>query len=374
VRLFRRAFLRSVAWAGGSLWVGARRASADDALHAAVDRDAGRLPPPGVCVAVVARGASPRFFAFGRRDVDADAPVRPDTVFRVASITKVFSGMALLQLRDAGVLGLDDPITRWIPEAHVLPRITLRHLVTHTSGLPRDVPAGGTREDALVAKLGWVRPTAAPGARTAYSNFAMALAGPIVRRASGTAYREWMSARVFEPLGMAGAAWEASQVPADRLATGYLTRAAQGRRRFEASRSEWRMGAAESFGGLYASAEDMARFVAFQLSAGLDVADAGVPLARASLRESQTSAIVVPGETVRYGVCWRIDGPVAVQLAPAHFAPSSASRLVHGGATDEYSAAVVLDATRGAGVVVLSNAAFEPGLEAAGKRVLDAMA
>jgi D-alanyl-D-alanine-carboxypeptidase/D-alanyl-D-alanine-endopeptidase len=344
-----------MAVAGTAFFVGARRASADDGLHGAVDREVGRLGHPGVCVAVVVRGASTRFFSFGRRDLESDAPVRPDSVFRIASITKVFSGMALLQLRDAGVLGLDDPITRWIPEAHALPRITLRHLVTHTSGLPRDVPAGGTTEDALLAKVGWVKPTSAPGTRTAYSNFAMALAGPIVRRASGTAYREWMAARVLGSLTMTGAAWDAAQVPADRLATGYLSKSERGRRRFEPSRSEWRMGAAEAFGGLYASAEDIARFAAFQLSAGADGADAGVPLLRGSLRESQSPAIVVPGETVRYGVCWRIDAP----------------RLVHGGATDEYSAAVVLDVARGAGVVVLSNAAFEPDVERAAKHILD---
>ena len=361
MHLTRRILLRSALQAGGALLVLGRRrdALADDALDTAVRREVTRLGHPGVCVAAVSRAAPPRFFSFGRRDVASGAPVQPDTVFRVASITKVFSGIALLQLRDAGVLDLDDPITRWIPEAHTLPRITLRHLVTHTSGLPRNVPDGATTEEALLTKLASTRPVAEPGSRTAYSNLGMALAGPIVRRAGGRPYREWMAARVLGPLGMTGAAWEAAQVPPEKLATGYL--APKGRaepRRFEPSQSEWRMGAAEAFGGLYASAEDMARFVAFELSAGADGPDAGLPLVRPSLRESQAPVLVVPGGAARYGVCWKLEGP----------------RLVHGGATDEYSAAVVLDVGRGAGVAVLSNAAFEPDVEAAAKRVLDAVA
>jgi CubicO group peptidase (beta-lactamase class C family) len=361
MHLARRTLLRSALQAGGAFLVVGRRADAlaDDGLDAAVRREVSRLGHPGVCVAVVSRTVPPRFFSFGRRDVASGAPVQPDTVFRVASITKVFSGMALLQLRDAGVLELDDPIARWIPEAHALPRITLRHLVTHTSGLPRNVPDGATTEEALLAKLAATRPIAEPGARTAYSNLGMALAGPVVRRAGGRPYREWMASRVLGPLGMTGAAWEAAQVPPEKLATGYVApKGSPAPRCFEPSPSEWRMGAAEAFGGLYASAEDMARFAAFELSAGADGLDAGLPLVRPSLRESQTQALVVPGDSARYGVCWKLEGP----------------RLVHGGATDEYSAAVVLDVARGAGVAVLSNAAFEPEVEAAAKRVLDGIA
>jgi CubicO group peptidase (beta-lactamase class C family) len=350
VSLSRRSLL-AAATAGVTGALLARPARADGPIEAAMDREARRLGHPGVAMAIVPRDAPPIVRGYGVRDLRGRAPVQPDTIFRLASVTKVFSGVALLALRDAGTLSLDDPVARWLPEARGLPAMTLRHLVTHTSGLPRDVPAGGTTEAALLAKLAWVKPVSAPGTRTSYSNLGMALAGPIVRRASGEPYRTWMHDRLLAPLGMTGAGWERAELPDDRLATGNLSVRTAAGARFEPSLTEWRMGAAEAFGGLYASAEDMARFAAFELGR----LGAQGPLAPASLRESQSAAIEVQGERLRYGVCWRLEG----------------ARVVHAGATDEFSAAVVLEVARGAGAVVLSTAPFPVDVEGAAGRLLD---
>lgn len=359
MKLSRRALLAlaGIAWPAPAILLsgGPARASIGDAIDARA-RVLVRGGHAGLAVAVVppaAGGEPPVVRTYGVRDARGTDRVGGDTIFRIASITKVVTGVALLQLRDAGALGLDDPVARWLPEARALPPMTLRHLVTHTSGLPRDVPAGGTSEEALLAKLAWVKPASPPGRRTAYSNFAMALAGPIIRRASGVPYRQWMHDRVLAPLGMASAGWERAELPAERVATGNLVTRDETGVHARPSLSEWRMGAAEAFGGLYASVEDMVRFARFELT--------GVgPLSAASLAESQTPAIEVPGEgpATRYGVCWRLE----VERGLAR----------HGGATDEYGAAIAIDRRKGAAAILLSTAPFAAELEAAAAVLLSA--
>ena len=354
MRLSRRSLLAAASGAAVTAVATLARVArgADDGIEGAMDREARRLGHPGLALAVVSRDAPPVLRAHGVRDTRGKDPVRADTIFRIASVTKVLSGIALLQLRDAGALGLDDPVARWLPESGLPATMTLRHLFTHTSGLPRNVPAGAVTEQALVAAVARAGRLFAPGSRTAYSNLGMALAGPIVRRAGGVPYRDWMRDHVLGPLGMSGAGWERASLPTDRVATGNLVVHDGSHTRFEPSLSEWRMGAAESFGGLYASLDDMVRFARFELGGATSSPS---PLSAASLRESQTPALEIPGERVRYGVCWRIEG----------------SRLVHGGATDEYACAVVLDPARRAGVVVLSTAPLEPEVEACAKRLLE---
>jgi CubicO group peptidase (beta-lactamase class C family) len=179
----------------------------------------------------------------------------------------------------------------------------------------------------------------------------MALAGPIIRRAGGVPYRQWMHDRVLAPLGMASAGWERAELPAERVATGNLVTRDDAGVHLRPSLSEWRMGAAESFGGLYASIDDMVRFARFELTG------AG-PLSVSSVAESQAPAIEVPGEArgTRYGVCWRLEVERGL--------------VRHGGATDEYGAAIAIDHRKGAAAVLLSTAPFAAELEAAAAALL----
>jgi CubicO group peptidase (beta-lactamase class C family) len=340
------------------------RASAEEAgLDAFVAAEVRALGHPGVAVAVVTREKVALARGFGTRDMRrADAPVAADTVFRIGSITKVVSGIALLVLRDAGKLSLDDPVSTWLPEARALFQpVTLRELVTHTSGLPKDVPAGGTSEAELAAKLRWVKLDATPGTRVSYSNFGMALVGPIVHAVSGEPFRDFVRERVLAPLGMTSAAWERSEVPSDRLATGHAVVRDGGRARLEPERGEWKMGAAESFGGLYASVEDMARLVRWELGAWDQGPDEPGPIARASLRESQSPQAPGPAKTGRptFGVCWKLEDDAALGL-----------RVAHTGSTEEYAASVQMAPKRGLGVVVLSNAPYPMDVEAVALLIL----
>ena len=169
---------------------------------------------------------------FRRGGTARHAPATPDTLYRIASITKLFTATSILQLRDAGALQLDDPVTRhlpWfaVPSRHAdAPPITIRHLITHTSGLPREAafpywtegefPTPERLREGL-ARQEAVLPTET---RWKYSNLALALAGEVVAAASGEPYADYVAGHVLQPLGMTSTL-VGSPDPADaRLARG----------------------------------------------------------------------------------------------------------------------------------------------------------
>ena len=221
-----------------------------------------------------------------------------DTVFRIASLTKSFTALAILRLRDDGKLVLEDPVAKWIPELAGMPKatadapeITLRHLLTHSEGFPEDNPWGDrqlARSDAFLsamAKAG-IPFSHAPGVAFEYSNTGFALLGQVVARASGMRYRDYVDAKILRPLGMTSTYWEASAVPPGRLARGY-------RREGDALVEEPVLadGAFDSMGGLFSTVRDLARYTAYFLSAWppRDDPDGG-PVKRSSVREMQQAA------------------------------------------------------------------------------------
>jgi CubicO group peptidase (beta-lactamase class C family) len=290
---------------------------------------------------------------FGQR-TEAGGQVGADTVFRIGSITKIFTGMALLALRDDGRIGLDDPVTRYVPElADAVyptldsPVITLRNLVTHTSGLPRVgglhyADTHGVTELELVSAARHAVLDFAPGTDARYSNLAMALGGLVVARASGEPARDFISQRILAPLGMRQTYWDQSAVPEEKLAAGH----AKVEGHYHPVSAHWRLGAAEGMGGLYSSVSDLARFASYEMTAwpARSERDPG-PIRRSSLRESQLSAgLARPGRQA-FGVNWMVLNDSNLGYV-----------ITHNGGTEGYSACVLLGPTRGIGVIVLSSA------------------
>ncbi|MEP7125279.1 MAG: serine hydrolase domain-containing protein [Byssovorax sp.] len=290
---------------------------------------------------------------FGAR-TDAGGDVGADTVFRIGSITKVFTGMALLALRDDGRIGLDDPVTRYVPELGDAvyptldsPVITLRNLVTHTSGLPRVgtlkySDAHGVTEQELGEAARRAVLDFAPGTDARYSNLAMALGGLVVARASGEPTRDFITRRILAPLGMRQTFWDQSDVPTDKLAAGHQR--LQGK--YQPAGPHWRLGAAEGMGGLYSSVADLARFASYQMTAwpARSERDPG-PIRRSSLRESQLSAgLARPGKQA-FGVSWVVISDSVLGYL-----------VMHDGGTEGYSACLILGPTRGIGVILLASA------------------
>jgi len=160
-----------------------------------------------------------------------------DTRFRIASITKQFTGFAILLLRDDGKLAVTDSVCAHLPDCpSAWQPITIEHLLTHTAGLANystfdDVAAErffariGTREpspDQLISAFVDAPLEFQPGSRWVYGNSAYVLLGRIVELRSGTSYAEFLRRRVFEPLGMADTGYQPGAPAGDRYARSYV--------------------------------------------------------------------------------------------------------------------------------------------------------
>ncbi|MET0596136.1 MAG: serine hydrolase domain-containing protein, partial [Polyangiaceae bacterium] len=230
---------------------------------------------------------------FGVRDLSSRMPVDGDTVFRIASITKSFTALAALKLRDEGRLAIDAPVATYAPElAALVPPtrdaapVSLRLLLSNAAGLAYDDLWGavtfGKNEDELAALLrNGVQFSTAPGSRYAYSNLGWALVGKVFERVSGARYRDYVTSNLLRPLGMNSTVWDASDVPAGRLAVGYYR---DGDKLVEEPRPS--DGVFAAAGGLYTSLHDYARYASLHLAAypPRDDAESG-PVRRSTLRE-----------------------------------------------------------------------------------------
>lgn len=249
---------------------------------------------PGMVWGVVIDGRLAHVQSAGVRDRASGSPVTADTVFRIASMTKSFTALAILKLRDEGKLSLDDPVWRWIPEfarmelpTRDTPPLRVRQLMTHGAGFPEDNPWGDQQLGVTDAQLAaWLKQgipfSTAPDTRYEYSNYGFGLLGRIVSKASGMSYEKYMQMQILTPLGMTASTFEPSKVPSDRRAVGY-------RRQPDGSYLEeppLPHGAFGAMGGLLTPAADLGKYVAYQLSAWppRDDADRG-PVKRSSIRE-----------------------------------------------------------------------------------------
>jgi CubicO group peptidase (beta-lactamase class C family) len=177
---------------------------------------------PSVSAAAVHDGEIVWTGAVGLADTDSGEQATPDHQYRIASVTKTVTAVGLMQLRDEGKLTLDDPLDRHLPEAAHTP--TLRQLLSHLSGLQREVPGEvwetlemPTREE-LLPKLAEADRPLTPAAYWHYSNLAYALLGEVVARVTGGTAEEYLTERVLRPLGMTRTTWTAEEP----VAVGYL--------------------------------------------------------------------------------------------------------------------------------------------------------
>jgi len=184
-----------------------------DKVDAFVRAEMARQKVPGVAMAIVKKGSVVAAKGYGLANVEHQVPVGPDTIFQSGSIGKQFTATALMLLVEEGKLGLEDPITKFFPDAPAAWRaITVRHLLTHTSGIPdyEEVKGGPASvdlrrdytEDELTRFAFRLTLEFPPGSRWNYSNTGYVLLGVIIHKTSGQFYGDLLRARVFAPLGM----------------------------------------------------------------------------------------------------------------------------------------------------------------------------
>lgn len=261
-------------------------------------------PVPGAALLVLRDGKPLVARGYGQANLETREPVTAKTNFRLASLTKQFTAASVLLLVEDGRLALDDPLRKWLP---TLPpeadAITLRHLLTHTSGLvdyEAVMDPADTRQvvdaDVLALLERQRRLDFAPGTKWSYSNSGYALLALVVERASGMRFAQFLRSRIFQPLGMANTlAREDGGAPVPNRAYGHSFVDGAWVRTDQSTTS-----AVLGDGGIYSSIEDLAKWDTALYDDRL-LSDASRALAFAPGTASDDP-------DVRYGFGWRITG------------------------------------------------------------------
>ena len=209
----------------------------------------------------------------GWANIEEKIPANDETMFRIASMSKSFTTMAILQLRDAGKLKLDDPVSQYIPamKEQVLTKdgapITIRHLMSHQAGFPEDNPWGDRQLSDSEADLielieKGLSFSNSTGAHYEYSNLGFAMLGYIIHQVSGLTYDAYIKKAILDPLGMQHTTYEYTSIPKSNLAKGYRT-----------IKGNWvnvpllKDGIYGAMGGMITSISDFAKYVALHQAA-----------------------------------------------------------------------------------------------------------
>jgi CubicO group peptidase (beta-lactamase class C family) len=241
---------------------------------------------------------------YGYSDMDSKSPATPATIYRIASITKLFTSTAIMQLRDAGKLRLDDPVSQYLPWFTIQseftddPPITIRNLLTHTAGIPREAAFPywtdhkfPTREE-MIEALPAQEAVFAPSTTYKYSNLGMSILGEVVTAVSGKPWQEYVHENILEPLGMSNTTTDPQTEEREQMATAYMRRMPDGRRDiFEYYETNGIAPAAN----IASTVEDLARFASLQFRD--QPAGASQVLKGSSLREMHRPHWVYPSWT-----------------------------------------------------------------------------
>ena len=228
---------------------------------------------PGIAVGVVADQRLIWATGFGFADTAKKTPMTPQTKFRMASHSKLFTATAIMQLREQGKLRLDDPVSKYLPWFKVKaaeaddPPITIEELLTHSSGLPREAGDHWTTfefptAEQLRSLMAERQAPFSPGVRWKYSNLAFSVAGQVIETVSGQKWADYVQQHIYQPLGMSSSSVDQD---ATGLAVGYgrlMPDGTRGVNRFIDARG---MAAAT---GITSTVEDMAKFVSAQFRQG----------------------------------------------------------------------------------------------------------
>ncbi|MGW5750572.1 serine hydrolase domain-containing protein [Nocardia rhamnosiphila] len=325
-------------------------------LAAFVAAAATELGVPGVAVGVSTAGRE-YFACHGVTSVDHPLPVDRDTGFVIGSVSKTFTATALLRLVDQGLVELDAPVRRYVPEfagPGVAARaVTVAQLLNHTAGLEWKLSADtGEGEDALArhAQLLATAPlVGGPGTRASYSQAGFNLAGRIVENVTGQTFERAVAALLLEPLGLTHSGYLHNEVMTRRFAVGHNT----GDTGDLSVAAQWKDSRANNpGGGLVSSAGDLLRWARFHLGDGR-TADGDRIMTAGSLHRMREQTVELRGSTLgdAFGTCWflrEVDGVATIG---------------HGGSGNGQFAELLLVPERDFAVAVMSNAGPDAGLE-----------
>ena len=249
---------------------------------------------PGISIGIIYDQDLVYAKSFGYSDTENKTPATPETIYRIASITKTFTATAIMQLRDQGKLELNDPISKHLDWFEIqdrfsgAPDITIWHLLTHTSGLPREAAfpywtdnVFPTREEMIDALPGQetIYP---PEHKFKYSNLALSLTGEIVTAVSGQPYEQFIEENILKPLEMKSTSIFITDDEKKRLATPYTRLFSDGSRKIMPFTDSKGIAPAAN---MASTVSDLAKYISFQFR--VDSSDTTTVLKGSTLREMQ---------------------------------------------------------------------------------------
>jgi CubicO group peptidase (beta-lactamase class C family) len=349
-----------------------------DSIQAAAEHIAQNfeaLGAPGLAASIVHDDELVWSSGFGVTDLATRRTPDDGTVARVASITKTFTATAIMQLRDEGKLGLDDELSKHIPEFAKVREtggrakdVTLRRLLTHYSGLSAETSllSWGAEEfpgrDAVIAALPSTEVVIPADSQWKYSNLAFGLLGEVVERLSGVPYVEYMRANILGPLGFESTAFERSDLPADQLYTGYDAVIPSDPSRAELRVADYRdLGAVTSAGQLHSCVADLARWISFQFREDAGERSGSQVLSGRSLSEMHRPQYAAADWSSGQSLPWLVE--------------RAGDRVYHGhgGGVHGFASQITYNLPSRTGVVLLANAWPVAGVYSLGPQVMEVL-
>jgi CubicO group peptidase (beta-lactamase class C family) len=290
----------------------------------------------GLTVKIIRDGKTIKTAAYGLANVELNVPAKPETVFEIGSITKQFTAAAILMLAQDGKLSVDDKISKYLkdtPEAWA--NVTLRHLLTHTSGIKSYTGLDGFQvwrhltQEQFIKAIGKEPMEFQPGDSWKYCNTGFNLLGYIIENVSGKTYWEFMRERVFQPLGMNATTRRLFSLIIPNRASGY-----------EQANNVWvnrdtDLTEVFSAGAIASTVGDLAKW-----NGSLD---ADRLLNAASKEQMWTPVRLNDGKTRKYGFGWNVD------------ALEGHKNIGHGGSTSGFSASIQRFPDDHLAVIILTN-------------------
>jgi CubicO group peptidase (beta-lactamase class C family) len=300
---------------------------------------------PAVTVAIIKDGALVKAEAYGRANLEHDIPARPDTVFKIGSVSKQFLAAGIMLLVQDGRIALDDKVSKHLAGTpDTWEAITIRHLLTHTSGLVREGPSFDPHKlqpDLEVIQSAYPLPLRfPPGEKWEYSNLGYFTLAEVIHRVSGKPWGEFLAERVFTPLGMTATRVTSVAAIIPNRAAGYAWRAGefQNTEDFVAVRPS---------GAFLSTVRDLAKWEAALLTERI-------------LKETSKAAMLTPvslndGRKHPYGLGWQLD-----DFPAGSPAPTGVPMIRHGGSMPGFRAGYFRWPRQRLAVIVLTNLSNAP--------------
>ncbi|MBM0105542.1 beta-lactamase family protein [Steroidobacter sp. S1-65] len=309
---------------------------------------------PGLALAVIREGRPVKVTGYGLANIELAVPATPDTVFRIASVSKQIMATAVMLLASEGKLDLDDPICRYIagcPESWQ--PIRIRHVLTHTSGLSREAPGNSpfkVESDMDVIRRAFAAPTLSkPGDQWSYSNLGYSVLAQIISHTSGKSWSDFIAERIFAPLGMTATRTTDFIEIVPNRASGYQFRDNR-------QRNVPPLLALRPSGAFLSTLRDLVKWDA--------AVTAGTLIPNAMQEQMWTAALLTDGSSTNYGFGWWID-QVAGHRRVRHGGTNPGFRAEYARFVDEKLDVIVLangESARTDEIAVVVAGHFIPGL------------